>query len=91
MSLRDEKTTWIKADKMSTLGEFTGNPGVRQIPADPTKVSDVAELSFGDSFFDMLCQETNRYYLQNHEKYDKSYKVLKWVDVTLPEIKSFLR
>jgi hypothetical protein len=48
----------------------------------------VLELFFGDSFFD-LCQETNRYYLQNREKYDKSYKVLKWVDVTLPEMKTF--
>jgi hypothetical protein len=52
----------------------------------PTKMS---ELFFGDSFFDLLCQETNRYYLQNHEKYDKSYKVLKWEDVTLPEMKKF--
>jgi hypothetical protein len=58
-------TTWIKVDKTPILGECTGNPGVRQIPADPTKVF---ELFFGDSFFDLLCQETNRYYLQNCEK-----------------------
>jgi hypothetical protein len=61
MSLRYEENTWIKVDKTPTLGEFTGNPGVRQIPADP----------------------------QNREKYDKSYKVLQWVDVTLPEMKKF--
>jgi hypothetical protein len=48
---------------------------VKQIPSDPTQVFEIAELFFGDSFFDMLCQETNRYYLQNREKYDRSYKV----------------
>jgi hypothetical protein len=30
----------------------------------------------------MLCQETDRYYLQHREEYDRSYKVLKRVDVT---------
>jgi hypothetical protein len=62
--------TWGKIDKMPALGEFTGNPGVRQIPVDPTQESAVAELFFGDSFFDMLCQETNRYYLQHREQFE---------------------
>jgi hypothetical protein len=26
--------TWGKVDKMPTLGQFTGNPGVKQIPSD---------------------------------------------------------
>jgi hypothetical protein len=80
-------TTSVKVDKTSSLGQVTGNPGVKQICSDSTKVSDETELFFEDGFFDMLCQETNRYYLQNHEKYDRRYKVLKWVDVTLPEMK----
>jgi hypothetical protein len=41
---------------------------VQQFPVDPTQESAVAELFFGDSFFDMLCQETNRYYLQHREQ-----------------------
>lgn len=69
--------TWGKIDKTPALGEFTGNPGVTQIPVDPTQESAVAELFFGDSFFDMLCQETNRYYLQHREQYGKGSKVLK--------------
>jgi hypothetical protein len=48
--------TWGKGDKSPTMGQFTGNPGVKQIPSDSTQVSEVAELFFGDSFFDMLCQ-----------------------------------
>ncbi|PNF13918.1 hypothetical protein B7P43_G09860 [Cryptotermes secundus] len=79
--------TWGKVDKTPALGQFTGNPGVKQIPSDPTQVSEVAELFFGDSFFDMLCQETNRYYLQHREHYDRSYKALKWVDVTSAEMR----
>jgi hypothetical protein len=39
--------TWRKVDKMPTLGQFTGNPGVKQIPSDPMQVSEVAELFFG--------------------------------------------
>jgi hypothetical protein len=37
----------------------------------------------------MLCEETNRYHFQNHGKYDRSHKVLKWVDVTVAEMKNF--
>ena len=30
-------STWVKTDKTPNLGPFTGNPGVKQIPSDPTK------------------------------------------------------
>ena len=71
------------------FGTVTGNPRVKQIPSDPMQVSELAELFFGDSLFDMLCQETNRYYLQHREEYDRSYNVLKWVDVTSAEMRKF--
>jgi len=32
---------WVKTDKTPNLGPFAGNPGVKQIPSDPTKVSQV--------------------------------------------------
>jgi hypothetical protein len=63
--------TWGTVNKTPNLGKFTGNPGVKVFPSDPKEVFDVADLFFGDSFFDLLCQENNRYYLQNCEKYDK--------------------
>jgi len=53
---------WVKTDKTPNLGPFTGNPGVKQIPSDTTKVSQVTGLFLGDTFFDMLCELTNRYY-----------------------------
>jgi hypothetical protein len=30
--------TWVKDDKKTNLGPFTGTPGVKQILSDPTKV-----------------------------------------------------
>ncbi len=38
-------------------------------------------------FFDMLCQETNLYYLQNQTKYITASKGLKWSDVIVAEMK----
>jgi hypothetical protein len=29
-------TTWVKEDKTPNLGPLTRNPGVKQIPSDPT-------------------------------------------------------
>jgi hypothetical protein len=37
-------TTWVKEDKRPNLGLFTWNPGVKQIPSDPTKVPEIREL-----------------------------------------------
>ncbi len=82
-------STWVKTDKTPNLGPFTGNPGVKQIPSDPTKVSQVTGLFLGDRFFDMLCQETNLYYLQNQTKYVTASKGLKWSDVIVAEMKKF--
>ena len=59
-------STWVKTDKTPNLGPFTRNPWVKQISSDLTKVSG---LFLGDTFFDMLCEEMNLYYLQNQEKY----------------------
>ena len=47
-------STWVKTDKTPNLGTFTGNPGVKQIPSDPTKVSQETGLFLGDTFFDVL-------------------------------------
>ena len=75
-------STWVKTDKTPNFGPFTRNPVVKQIPSDLTKVSQVTGLFFGETFFDMLCEETNIYYLQNQEKYVTGSKGLKWSDVT---------
>jgi hypothetical protein len=84
-------TTWVKEDKRPNLGHLPGNSGVKQIPSDPTKESQMIELFFEDKFFKMLCKATNRYYFQNQGKYASSSKELKWVDVSVADMKSFLK
>ena len=84
-------STWVKTDKIPNLGPFTRKPGVKQIPSDPTKVSQVTGLFLVDTFFGMLCEETNLYYLQNQEKYVTCSKGLKWSDVTVAEMKKFFQ
>jgi hypothetical protein len=74
-------TTWVNEDKTPNSGRFTGNPGVKQILPDPTKVSEIIEFFFKDNFFEMLSKETNFHYFQTQEKYYNSSKGLKWVDV----------
>jgi hypothetical protein len=34
-------TMWVKEDKTPNLGPLTGNSGVKRIPSDPTKVSEI--------------------------------------------------
>jgi hypothetical protein len=84
-------TMRVKEDKMSNLGPFTENPGVKQNLSDPTKASKVIEFFFGDNFFEMLSKQTNLHYFQNQGKYDSSSKELKWVDVSVAEMKKFLQ
>jgi hypothetical protein len=72
-------TMWVEEDKTPNVGHFTGNPGVKQIPSDPTEVPKIIKLSFRDNF-EMLCKETNQYYFQNQGNYASSSTELKWVD-----------
>jgi hypothetical protein len=53
---------------------FYRNPGVKKIHSDPTKVSEIIELLFGDNFFEMLSKESNLYYFQNQGNYDSSLR-----------------
>jgi hypothetical protein len=36
-----DATPWVKENKTPNLESFTGNPGVKQIPSDRTKVSEI--------------------------------------------------
>ncbi|CAK9820228.1 hypothetical protein ANTPLA_LOCUS10506 [Anthophora plagiata] len=47
------------------------------------------QLFLGDDLFELLATETNRYRAQVASKY-KEYKAVKWVDVTVKEMKKFL-
>jgi hypothetical protein len=84
-------TTWVKEDKTPNSGHLPGNSGVKEIPSDATKESQIIELFFEDKFFEMLCKDNNWYYFQNQAKYASSSKELKWVDVSVADMTSFLK
>jgi hypothetical protein len=82
--------TWGTVDKTPNLGKFTGNLAVKVFSLDPKEMYDVADLFLEIVSSTCYVTKTNRHYLQNREKYDRSYKVLKWVDVTSAEMKKIL-
>jgi hypothetical protein len=41
-------TNWEINDKTPNLGHFTGNSGLKEIPSDPSNMSEVTELFLGD-------------------------------------------
>jgi len=55
------------------------------------KRHEVTRLFLGDTFFDMFCEETSRYFLKNQEKYVTGSKGLKWSGVTVAEMKKFFQ
>jgi hypothetical protein len=44
---------------------------------------------FGENFFEMLCKETNLHYYQNQGNMTAVLRGLKWVDVSVAEMKKF--
>lgn len=82
--------TWKKRDIKVSLEKFEGTPGVQIRPNHFDSISEVVELFLGDDFFQIMCDESNRYYSQNKDKYKLSPKSGKWSDITVPELKKFL-
>uniref|UniRef100_A0A1A9UI31 Ig-like domain-containing protein n=1 Tax=Glossina austeni TaxID=7395 RepID=A0A1A9UI31_GLOAU len=52
-------------------------------------VLDVMQLFLGNDLFELFTTETNRYHIQVSHKY-KEYKIAKWTDVTIQEMKKFM-
>jgi hypothetical protein len=49
----------VKEDRMPNVKPFSANPGVKQTPSEPTKVSEITELFFRHNFFEISSKETN--------------------------------
>ena len=45
---------WTKRDRLPNLGQFIGNPGVKEFPSDSSKVAEVTEL-FLETIFLKCC------------------------------------
>lgn len=80
----DDLLGWGEEDPPRNNEPFLGSPGAT---FDVTVGSEIITEKFiGDEFFQMVADETNKYYSQNSDKYE-SIENSKWVDVTVPEMK----
>jgi hypothetical protein len=81
--------TWGTVYKTPNLGKFTGNPVVKVFPSYPKEVSDVADCFL--EIVSLTCYVRKpTVTISKTVKSMTSYKVLKWVDVTSAEMKTFL-
>ena len=62
---------------------------MNKIPRDRENVLEIIELFLGNDLFELLVIETNRYRSQVINKY-KECKSVKWIDITVREMKKFL-
>ncbi|XP_072751048.1 uncharacterized protein [Anoplolepis gracilipes] len=80
---------WSEIDMELELEAYDRTPSVNTIPNDQENVLEIMELFLGNDLFELLVTETNKYRSQVANKY-KEYKSVKWVDVTVKEMKMFL-
>ncbi|XP_026474168.1 piggyBac transposable element-derived protein 4-like [Ctenocephalides felis] len=83
-------TLWSESDIDMDINEFLGNDGIKVFPKDSEIIGDTVDLFIGNDFFELLVKETNRYHLQNVNKYKSTKKIKQWEDTTIDEMKKFL-
>ncbi|XP_035731243.1 uncharacterized protein LOC118445669 [Vespa mandarinia] len=86
----EEADEWSSIDNPPDLEEFLGHPGITNMAKLPESTVDAVKLFIGDDFFAYLVAESNRYYYQNMNQFKISPKSMKWRDITIPEMKTFL-
>ncbi|CAK9820225.1 PiggyBac transposable element-derived protein 4 [Anthophora quadrimaculata] len=80
---------WTVDDAIVQLEPYGRTSSINTMPRDQKSEWEAAQLFLGDDLFELLVTETNRYRSQVANKY-KEYKPVKWVDVTVKEMKKFL-
>ncbi|KAL9901805.1 uncharacterized protein LOC119632390 [Glossina fuscipes] len=84
-----DEDEWSENDKDICLEGYQRTSGVNIIPKNKESVLDVMQLFLENDLFELFTTETNRYHIQVSHKY-KEYKIAKWTDVTIQEMKKFM-
>ena len=85
--------TWKKEDKQAVIPDFTAQSGINATVNEETDTVDFLGLFLDDEFFKLLVDQTNLYaaqYLAAHLELPPHSRIRKWVDVSVPEMKTFL-
>lgn len=79
----------MKTDEEFQLEAYGRTSSVNTTPQDQENVREIVQLFLGNDLFELFVTETNRYHSQVVNRY-KEYKTLRWVNVTVTEMKKFL-
>ncbi|CAK9809258.1 PiggyBac transposable element-derived protein 4 [Anthophora quadrimaculata] len=88
-SIVNDDDDWLQNDIELQLEAYGRTSSVNTIPQDQENVWEIVQLFLGNDLFKLFVTETNRYRSQVVNRY-KEYKTLRWVDVTVTEMKKFL-
>ena len=84
---------WEKEDKQPVIPDFTPQSGINANVNEETYTVDFLGLLLDDEFFKLLVDQTNLYaaqYIAAHPELPPHSRIRKWVDVSIPEMKTFL-
>ena len=84
---------WKKEDKQPVIPDFTAESGINANISEETDTVDFLGLFLNDEFFKLLVDQTNLYaaqYIAAHPELPSHSRIRKWVDVSIPEMKTFL-
>ncbi|XP_025160017.1 piggyBac transposable element-derived protein 5-like [Harpegnathos saltator] len=88
-SVVNDDDDWSQNDIELQLEAYGRTSSVNTLPQDQENVWEIVQLFLGNDLFELFVTETNRYHSQVVNRY-KEYKTLRWVDVTVTEMKKFL-
>ena len=84
---------WKKEDKEPIIPGFTAQSGINANVNEETDTVDFLGLFLHDEFFKLLLDQTNlmaAQYIAAHPELPPHSRITKWVDVSIPEMKTFL-
>ena len=84
---------WKKEDKEPIIPDFTAQSGINADVNEETDTVDFLGLFLDDEFFKLLVDQTNlnaAQYIAAHPELPPHSRIGKWVDISIPEMKTFL-
>ena len=82
-----------KEQKQPVIPDFTAQSGINANVNEETDTVDLSGLFLDDEFFKLFVDQTNLYvaqYIAAHPELRPYSRIRKWVDVSIPETKTFL-
>lgn len=86
----EHEDEWSPIDNSPILEKFLGRSGIN-VDTVPESITDALDFFIGDDLFTYFGEESNRYHQQKINNFKIPKKSVKWKDITISEMKKFLR